>query len=128
MTVTFAELEAKIRAYAELLPDFVYTLDPKPDSWSTSCKYEADERNPLGCIVGAAARELWPETNGFDGRTGSAGSHIHTAMRDGLIEGSDDDRVRVLDWVNAVQVRQDGGESWGQAVLSADAERERRFY
>ena len=123
MTVTFAELEAKIRAYAELLPDFVYTLDPKPESWSTSCKYEADERNPLGCIVGAAARELWPETNGFDNRMGSVHIRVSEAINDNLIEGSEDERDLVLAWAADVQGRQDDGESWSEAVGFADAMR-----
>ena len=58
--VNMSMLVADVRAFAKLAPDFKYThveVRDEDGTLGSTCVYDADKYNPLGCIVGAALRE-----------------------------------------------------------------------
>ena len=113
---TISQVEQKIREFAALAPDFVYTPDETATRPSQYCKYEPDENNPCGCIVGAAARELGVI---LDHSTASAGIALRRAGVDDASSG--------ISWVRTVQMRQDQGATWADAVRYADRQFNRRI-
>lgn len=106
------ELVKAIRDLAAESPDFVYTRqEVDPDSLSAPCNYWPDEKNPQGCIVGAAMRKIGHSLDGIEFR----GVAAFTALEDlALFQPS------TGLWVNNVQSWQDKGLTWSEAVKKAD--------
>lgn len=106
---TIEQVIAEVRRLADEKPDFVY---PRPPGGS--CKYTPDNEQP-GCIFGQALSALgWrfalPEIEGH----GIAGA---------LQRLNIDTPPRQTRWCAEVQIAQDGGQPWGEAVQLADAKR-----
>jgi hypothetical protein len=110
------------------LPDFKYTRSsPDPldgqvvvfagqDGFSdneSSCSYLPDERNPMGCIIGAALTNLGlldPDTFKLEGD--SAEDVVSELL--GLTPSAYD--AKIGNALANIQGRQDQGASWGNAV------------
>ena len=93
------------RRLAAEQPDFIYQKVGK------YCKYEPDDKNPNGCIVGAAMRAIG---RSVDGRLRGAVSVVGHELD---IEGD-----RRLWWLAHAQVAQDAGSTWAESVRCADQE------
>lgn len=109
-------------------PGFTYTPygvddDGKPifvEPGKGSCNYLPDERNPQGCIVGAALTSLGLiDPDSFEGE----GEKAHVVVRRALsLDEAQDDQDEddpVLATINRIQGYQDAGEPWGVAIKGA---------
>jgi hypothetical protein len=115
-TPTLADFVNEVRRLAAADPTFIYSKET-PNSL---CHYYPDERNPHGCIIGAAARNLLPDNN-LDGdiyeeRTAAA---VLTDLLN-LPTNPSGDTHRALRWLKHAQDSQDTGSSWSEAVSYAD--------
>lgn len=109
--VNMSMLVADVRAFAKLAPDFKYThvaVRDEDGTMSSTCVYEADEYNPLGCIVGAALREQ-----------GVVPGHARS-IRTLFNVHSQTHQYRLVQWLAEVQWEQDHGATWRDAVASAN--------
>lgn len=107
MDFTTADVEAKVREFAALAPDFTYAFDRR----AIECHYYPTEGNPLGCIVGAAFADLgYPITASLEKALGN-NSVPYVLEHLGLDPSG---------WLMDVQLSQDLAHSWGEAVAAAD--------
>lgn len=100
---------AAIIEAARRKPNFVYT--PFPEEEGGGCSYFPDPKNPDGCIVGHAIRQVFgSEANEqiIDGPAAYALLSRHFGIAD-----------RVADWATIVQWYQDDGNPWIYAVNKA---------
>jgi len=113
--VNAVDVELRIRALARTYPDRVY--DSLVDDVVRVCVYRPNARNPLGCIVGAAAGPLGADLGRWDhvGAINPAGP----AGQDERISGP-------TGWISTVQHSQDNGATWARAVALADKQRGKR--
>ncbi len=98
-----SEVVRHVRSLAKAWPDRVYKTR------SGACLYGPDIDNPAGCIVGCAVRRAGRPLDAHDGSIASKGHHVG-------LNNSD-----VVDWLERVQLRQDGGLCWVEAVALADS-------
>lgn len=117
---TSAELVAAVRLEAKENPDFNYRETFNAGDQYGSCYY-VDEKTLEGmCLIGKAALrvgldptvflETWAE------RTRNSASFIRIAAV--LIEEMDPNEIN---WLSRVQMEQDAGVTWSEAVAKADA-------
>lgn len=106
-------------------PDFRYRVQGS----ETRCAYvpATDERYPYGpedvteitrttgCLVGRIADELDVMTDGLAGTTLPIGSAIYHGFWDAVIED------RASEYLSLLQVRQDGGATWAEALKTAES-------
>lgn len=112
-TISIPELVAAVRAVAADHPDFVYDAD------NSVCTYAPSEDNPLGCIIGAAARSIGQSLD--DAHEESLHFLFHKKGRRGVEGLTFTDRDDLAErWLTKVQALQDGGSLWGDAVACAD--------
>ena len=110
--VNMSMLVADVRAFAKLAPDFKYThveVRDEDGTLGSTCVYDADKYNPLGCIVGAALREQGV-VPGPDARSIRTLFNVHTQSH----------QYRIVQWLAEGQWEQDHGTTWRQAVASAN--------
>ncbi len=108
-TLNIPALIAAVRELAAEEPGFIYRFyadDPK-----LACSYFPNEKNPKGCIVGAAIRLVAPD---FDLQPWE-GQNAGDVVGDFATEEQSN-------WFNHVQGEQDAGKPWGEAVRLADVE------
>ncbi len=106
-----------VREHAARTPDKVY------HACGGACAYTPDTRNPEGCIIGAAFRDIGINLNPYDdGDVGPGISAIFTRVFP-VEEGKKrDERLQSqIVWLSRVQQYQDGMSSWGTAVAMADS-------
>lgn len=104
------DLQLRVRAIARTFPDRIY------DSGDTDlCFYSPDEQNPMGCIIGAAARSLDEDVSVWDSSESSVG--VSQLLSDGIIAA---DKPTAF-WLIKVQDFQDGRDTWATAVRLADS-------
>lgn len=120
MTITSAQVVEQVVALAAERPEFVYR--PVTDGKTSGlCSYVTGEHGQ-GCLVGQALMRLGiPEEAlaTFEREAGEKGldTGAPNALPElGVICDHDD-----LDWLADVQLHQDAGHPWGQAVEEAGA-------
>lgn len=117
MTITEIEVETEIRRLAKENPDNIYYRD------SDLCYYTRGNclNGSVGCIVGQALMNLGVPKGLLakedqDDETIGAASLLHR------LAVKPSGRQNFSDWLVFVQMEQDFGGKWGQAVASADRE------
>lgn len=111
MTVERKAVEAEVRRLAAEHPTRVY--DRGLGRSEAGCSYNPDERNPDGCIIGAALRACGVDTSSLRGTIDQIGFGIFggtTALSD----------MSLNRWFDGVQFAQDIGATWGDAVRVTD--------
>jgi hypothetical protein len=117
MSVNFTldDVVAKVREVAAERPTYVYNNEGMSE-YSSSCFYRHGEYGERpGCIVGQALDRLGYVVPEVDEGTNAG------VVLGGLFDLSDDDNGLKANWVWKVQKEQDGGKSWGDAILEADS-------
>jgi hypothetical protein len=109
VTGPLQKLEKAVRKLAKANPDFVYTTAGDTDS----CLYAPDERNPKGCIIGAALAAIGLPT-GFKHEGLPAESVINDLLAPDVFS------YEQTRWFSDVQVAQDEQKPWAAAVAEAD--------
>jgi len=116
--ITLNQLVEAIRQVAATEPDFIYDGDG-----NDSCNYAPNASNRCGCIVGEALHLLGVPRErlraldliGHETAIGWGCPQVARELGD-LVEPAALDS----DWVQCVQVEQDKGSAWADAVLTAD--------
>jgi hypothetical protein len=105
-------LVAAVREVAAEKPDFVY------DAPYGGCVYVADKQP--SCIVGQAAWRLGLIDATFEKDDGINMSGVTTFLRELGADLGDDETLYGREFLDTVQVKQDEGVPWGDAVEIAD--------
>jgi hypothetical protein len=103
------KLEKAVRKLAKANPDFVYTTEDE----ESRCFYRPDEKNPKGCIIGAALAAIGLPT-GFNHEGLPAESVINDLLAPDVFS------YEQTRWFSDVQVVQDEQKPWAEAVADAD--------
>lgn len=111
--INLEDLVKKVIEIAQKNPNVVYD---KTAERSGQCHYMPSDANPEGCIMGFAFREI-----GVDLNPDWEGLSIHGILSSRIGHESIDDylRVRYIEFLDAVQMNQDKGNSWGKSVEMA---------
>lgn len=119
-TLSVERQEALVAAVVELAtesPDFTYTAPTA----TGACVYQVDERP--SCLIGRAFAQIGfttAELAAFDvGIYGDTGADV-------ILEALDADS-QVYQWCSRVQIEQDRGRLWSDAIAEADAKVGRPF-
>lgn len=124
LAMTFDVLIAEVRRLAEESPDALYR-GPLGTYGVRTCSYTQGECGVgVGCILGQAAKNVWPEL--FK----EMKKHDHTGIGEMLVDNKSvaayfrcDDNKSKLQWLKTVQINQDGpfsARTWRESVLIAD--------
>jgi hypothetical protein len=111
--ITFAQVQAEVRALAAASPDYVYT------SGTNDCFYTAGaDGNETGecCIFGQALTRLGVPVEDLAAREGDGINGLFEGL--GIFA-----TVREEDWARRVQSRQDWGYTWAAAIEHGDTGR-----
>lgn len=107
---TTEDIIEHVRALADEYPNMVYQADA-----AGICSYRPNDSNPMGCIIGAALQ--WAGVRQADLVEWEGKNADEVILGLGIKSGDDH-----LAWLHTVQILQDRGKTWSQAVASADTE------
>lgn len=102
------KLVEAVREIAAEYPDTTYIRD----KYDQPCAYTPDERNPMGCIIGAALSRLGVDVTLYPWKDNGA---IEEMLDIQGIELS-----FTTEWLTKIQELQDNGTPWKKAVEEAD--------
>lgn len=106
-------LEKRVREIAEQRPDVRYP--------HTQCFYSRGKclDESTGCLIGQALADLGVDMAALNKLEEDATYGVHDLYR----EHSDDPLTGDFTWLKRVQTNQDRGETWGECVKWADAQK-----
>ena len=108
-----ALIRGEVTQIAQEFPDYIYQYT------EDGCVYRPTSGNPNGCIVGFAMRRLGYE--GSDEMIGGANASLPRFFKGELTtETYNECVVDDLKWIQNVQIDQDVGAPWSEAITRAD--------